>query len=197
MKNISFKIIKYKKQNEINEVKKALVKVEEYDDKNFTKLCTQSIKSITKNKKIILFGNGGSASDAQHLATELTVRYKKNRKPIAAISLATDTSALTAIGNDFDFSKIFSRQIEAIAQNGDIAIAITTSGNSKNIIEAAKMCKRKKVLFFAFCGNNGGKLIKFTKNIIKFPEASTSVTQVMQIMIGQIYCDILESSLKD
>ena len=115
---------------------KILKNIEYNDLKIFNNLCNQSLKALKNKKKIIFFGNGGSASDAQHLATELTVRYKKNRKAIAAISLATDTSALTAIGNDFGFKYIFSRQIEAIANKNDICVAITTSGNSENIIEA-------------------------------------------------------------
>ena len=104
------------------------------------------IKTLKKGNKIILFGNGGSASDAQHIAAELVVKYKKKRKSIPAISLSTDTSALTAIGNDFSFNEIFSRQIESIGNPGDIAIGITTSGKSKNVINALKLAKKKKII---------------------------------------------------
>ena len=104
------------------------------------------IKTLKKGNKIILFGNGGSASDAQHIAAELVVKYKKKRKSIPAISLSTDTSALTAIGNDFSFNEIFSRQIESIGKSGDIAIGITTSGKSKNVINALKLAKKKKII---------------------------------------------------
>ena len=104
------------------------------------------IKTLKKGNKIILFGNGGSASDAQHIAAELVVKYKKKRKSIPAISLSTDTSALTAIGNDFSFNEIFSRQIESIGKPGDIAIGITTSGKSKNVINALKLAKKKKII---------------------------------------------------
>ena len=100
-------------------------------------------KITKKKKKNSFFGNGGSASDAQHLATELTVRFSKDRKAIPAISLATDTSALTAIGNDFGFDFIFSRQIEALGDKDDVAIGITTSGKSKNVINAIKTAKKK------------------------------------------------------
>ena len=120
----------------------SLIKLENIQ--NFNKLVKLSLQRIKKKNKILLYGNGGSAADAQHIATELTVRFKKNRRAIPAVSLSTDTSALTAIGNDFSFEKIFSRQIEAIGMPGDVAIAITTSGNSKNLIEAAKMAKQKK-----------------------------------------------------
>ena len=112
---------------------------------DFKKFLNFVIKTLKKGNKIILFGNGGSASDAQHIAAELVVKYKKKRKSIPAISLSTDTSALTAIGNDFSFNEIFSRQIESIGKPGDIAIGITTSGKSKNVINALKLAKKKKI----------------------------------------------------
>ena len=189
---MSNKLIKKILSNEINNLSK---KITEFNSKNFYKLCLISKKKLTQGKKIIFFGNGGSASDAQHLATELTVRFKKNRKALAAISLATDTSAITAIGNDFGFEKIFSRQIEAIAKNGDIAIAISTSGNSENIIQALKVCKKIKVISFAFLGNEGGKAKKYANYPIIFPKASTSITQSMQITVGQVFCEYLEEVL--
>ena len=105
-----------------------------FDD--FNNFLNLVIKTLKKGNKIILFGNGGSASDAQHIATELVVKYKKKRRSIPALSLSTDTSALTAIGNDFSFNEIFSRQIESIGKPGDIAIGITTSGKSLNVINA-------------------------------------------------------------
>ena len=148
---------------------------------------------MKNKKKIIFIGNGGSASDAQHLATELTVRYKKNRKAISAVSLATDTSALTAIGNDFGFKYIFSRQLEALGNLGDLCIAITTSGNSQNLIEAAKISKKKGITFYAFSGNKGGKLKRYTKNLILVPSKATSQIQVIEIFLGQILCDYLET----
>ena len=113
-----------------------------FDD--FNNFLNLVIKTLKKGNKIILFGNGGSASDAQHIATELVVKYKKKRRSIPAISLSTDTSALTAIGNDFSFNQIFARQIESIGKPGDIAIGITTSGKSVNVINALKLAKKKK-----------------------------------------------------
>ena len=111
---------------------------------DFKKFLNFVIKTLKKGNKIILFGNGGSASDAQHIAAELVVKYKKKRKSIPAISLSTDTSTLTAIGNDFSFNDIFSRQLESIGKPGDIAIGITTSGKSKNVINALKLAKKRK-----------------------------------------------------
>ena len=159
---------------------------------NFEKICLYCINSIKKNNKIIFFGNGGSAADAQHLASELIGRYKLNRKALPAISLATDTSAITAIGNDLNFKYIFSRQIEAMGNKGDIAIALTTSGNSKNLIEAIKIAKKKKLICICFSGNNGGQLSKYTDISIIINSKNTSVIQSAQIVIGHALCEIIE-----
>ncbi len=180
-------------KNEKDGVLAILEKLNIYNLSSFFKLCNQAQKTIKNKKKIIFIGNGGSASDAQHLATELTVRYKKNRKAISAVSLATDTSALTAIGNDFGFKYIFSRQLEALGNLGDLCIAITTSGNSQNLIEAAKISKKKGITFYAFSGNKGGKLKRYTKNLILVPSKATSQIQVIEIFLGQILCDYLET----
>jgi D-sedoheptulose 7-phosphate isomerase len=161
---------------------------------NFDTLCLHALRAIKNGKKIIFFGNGGSASDAQHLAAELVCKYKKKRKAIAGISLSTDTSILTSIGNDLDFKYIFSRQIEAIGNQGDIAIAITTSGNSKNLIEAAKSSHKKKITTFCFSGNNGGKIKKYVKFPILIPSKKTSQIQVVEILIGQVFCEFLEEN---
>ena len=137
---------------------------------NFEKLCTISIKSIEKGNKIIFFGNGGSAADSLHLATELKVKYKKKRKALNAIALSSDTASITARANDFDFKYIFSRQLEAHGNAGDIAIALTTSGNSKNLIEACKVAKKLKIKTFCFSGNNGGILKKYVDHPIIIPQ---------------------------
>ncbi len=162
--------------------------------KNFDLLCKKSLKAIKKKNKIIFFGNGGSAADAQHLATELTVRYQQNREAIPALALTTDVSAITAIGNDFNFKYIFSRQIEAIGNKGDIVIALTTSGNSLNLIEACKVAKKKKILTFCFSGNKGGKIKKIVDHAIIIPSRITSAIQVVELLIGQILCSYLEKN---
>tara|TARA_Y100000591_G_C21805845_1_gene684832 strand:+ start:1092 stop:1688 length:597 start_codon:yes stop_codon:yes gene_type:complete len=187
--NKNKKIIK----TEINSIKKVLENFDIIKDKNFNKLCEYSIKAIKKNNKIIFFGNGGSAADAQHLATEFVVKYNKKRIALPAISLTTDTSILTAVSNDFSFKNVFSRQIEALGNKGDIAVAITTSGNSQNLIEATKIANKKKIVTFCFSGNKGGKLKKYTKFPIIIPSNKTSVTQVIEIMIGQMLCEIVEN----
>ena len=182
--------------SEIEKIENTLKNIKKKYIKNFDNLCYESLKTIKKKNKIIFYGNGGSASDAQHLAAELVVRYKKKkRNAISAISLATDTSIITATGNDFDFKYIFSRQIEAIAKKGDLAIAITTSGNSKNLIEAAKTLNKMKIKSFCFSGNEGGRLKKFINYPIIIPSANTSVIQVAEIMIGQVLCEFLENNI--
>jgi len=162
--------------------------------KNFKKICTICLKSLKNNNKIIFYGNGGSASDSQHLATEFVVKYKKKRKAMAAISLATDNSAITAAGNDFGFEYIFSRQIEAIGKKGDVAIALTTSGNSKNLIQAAKVAKKMKIKTVCFSGNNGGKLKNFSDLSFIIPSKSTSAIQVIELMFGQLLCEFIEKN---
>ncbi len=188
-------IIKKILNKEILDLKNLLNKLEYSNLENFNVLLKNSIKSIKKNRKVIFFGNGGSAADAQHLATELTVRFKKNRKPIPALALTTDGSVLTAIGNDFKFNDIFSRQIEAIGNKGDICIALTTSGNSKNLIQAIKMAKKKKILTFCFSGNNGGKIKKFTDYSIIIPSKDTDKIQVIELFLGQVLCGLIENSI--
>lgn len=161
--------------------------------KNYQKLCEYSLKALKKNKKIIFFGNGGSAADSQHLATELTVKYKKKRKAFAGIALSTDVSAITATGNDFGFKYIFSRQIEALGNSGDIVVALTTSGNSENLIEACKIANKKNILTFCFSGNKGGKLKKHVKYPVIIPSNNTAIIQVVELMIGQVFCEYIEN----
>ena len=159
---------------------------------NLIKICSSSLK---RRKKILFFGNGGSASDAQHLATELTVRFSKDRRAIPAISLVTDTSALTAIGNDFGFDFIFSRQIEALGDKDDVAIGITTSGKSKNVINAIKTAKKKGLKCVVFTGNYTHLVSDFCDEIISVPALNTSRIQEMHILIGQMLCNALEYKL--
>ncbi len=167
-----------------------VIKIEKL--KNFDKLVTQSIRAIANNKKIIFYGNGGSAADSQHLSTELAVRFRKNRYPFNSLALTTDVAKITAISNDFNFELIFSKQIESLCGKGDVCIALTTSGNSKNLFSAAKAAKKKGAITFCLSGNNGGKLKKYTKYPIIIPSKEVSLIQVYQLFLGQIYCQILE-----
>lgn len=156
-------------------------------------ICAESIK---QGGKILFFGNGGSAADAQHLATELTVRYITDRKPIAAIALSTDTSALTAIGNDYGFEHLFSRQIEAIGRPGDVAIGITTSGNSTNVIGGLQKARDMGMKTVAFTGKDGGQLPIFNPDVtLLVPSNTTARIQEMHITLGQMLCGALEMKL--
>lgn len=155
-------------------------------------ICETAIKN---GNKILFFGNGGSAADAQHLATELAVRYKNDRAPIAGLALTTDTSALTACGNDFGFDYIFSRQIQALGKPGDIAIAISTSGNSANVIKAIEQCKAQNITSIGFTGKTGGKMSNECDYILKIPSTTTARIQEMHITFGQMLCGALELKL--
>ncbi len=162
---------------------------------DFEKLCSACKNALQNGNKILFFGNGGSAADAQHLATELTVRYVKNRKAMAALSLSTDTSALTAIGNDFSFDDIFSRQIEALGREGDVAIAISTSGKSENVIRALEQAQSQGMIPAALSGRDGGRFQGLADPLIVVPSEVTAHIQEMHITLGHLLCEFLESSL--
>lgn len=161
----------------------------------FSELVVVCVKALQSGGKLMFFGNGGSAADAQHLATELTVRYKTNRKAIAAVALTTDTSALTAIGNDFGFDQLFSRQIEAVGKPGDVAIAITTSGKSQNIIKALQQAKTMGIVAAALGGKGGGDLVSLAAPLLIVPSQTTARIQEMHIMLGQMLCGAIEIEL--
>ena len=161
----------------------------------FSRLVGLCIGSIAGGGKILFFGNGGSASDAQHLATELTVRYKSDRAAIAAIALTTDTSALTAIGNDFGFDRLFARQIEALGRPGDVAIGISTSGRSPNVLAALKQARQSGLVAAAFGGGDGGDLPGLADPLILVPSKTTARIQEMHIAVGQMLCGALEIEL--
>jgi D-sedoheptulose 7-phosphate isomerase len=145
--------------------------------------------------KILFFGNGGSAGDAQHLATELTIRYAKDRAPIAAIALTTDTSAITAAGNDMGFDRIFARQIEALGRKGDLAFGITTSGRSPNVLAGLETAKRMGLVAAALSGGEGGKLPGLADPLLMVPSRTTARIQEMHITLGQMLCAGLEQEL--
>jgi D-sedoheptulose 7-phosphate isomerase len=152
-------------------------------------------KSVRDGGKLLFLGNGGSAADAQHLATELTIRYKRNRSAIAAIALTTDTSALTAAGNDLGFEQIFARQIEALGKPGDIVVAISTSGKSPNVIAALRQARSMRLVTVAFSGKGGGDLAPLADHLLAVPSATTARIQEMHITLGQMLCGALEIEL--
>jgi D-sedoheptulose 7-phosphate isomerase len=162
----------------------------------FARLVQASAQSIRSGGKLMFFGNGGSAADAQHLATELTVRYKKDRTAIAAIALTTDSSALTAAGNDLGFEKIFARQIEALGRKGDVAVAISTSGKSANVIAGLKQAKAMGLVTVAFGANDGGAMQAHADHLLLVPSTTTARIQEMHILLGQMLCGALEIELR-
>ena len=156
----------------------------------------ECIKVLNNGGKLLFCGNGGSASDSQHLAAELVNRFKKNRDPIPAIALTTDTSVITSIGNDFGFEFIFSKQIEAIANNSDLLFAISTSGLSQNIIEALKVAKNKGIKTVLFTGKSAESINQYVNHSICIPSNITGVIQQAHITIGQAICMNIENSLQ-
>lgn len=166
--------------------------IDKKSQSNFNYLCILTIKKIIDMNKVIFYGNGGSAADSQHLSTEFVVKFKKKRRALPSIALTTDVSIISAIGNDYKFEKIFSRQLESIGLKGDISIALTTSGNSQNLIEAAKIAKYKKITTFCLSGNNGGKLKKYTDFPIIIPSNNAAIIQTAQHHLGQIFCSLVD-----
>jgi D-sedoheptulose 7-phosphate isomerase len=161
----------------------------------FERLLSLSIEAIQGGGKLLFFGNGGSAADAQHLATELSVRYVDDRPPIAAIALATDGSALTAIGNDMGFEALFARQIEALGRPGDVAIGISTSGRSRNVIRGLEQARAQGLITAAFSGRDGGDLVGLAEPLLIVPATVTARIQEMHITLGHTLCDGLERGL--
>jgi D-sedoheptulose 7-phosphate isomerase len=149
--------------------------------------------ALNQGGKILFFGNGGSASDAQHLATELTVRYVKNRKALAAIALTTDTSCLTAIGNDFGFDDLFARQVEALCTDKDVCIGISTSGTSPNVIKALKAARSIGAKTIGLGGRDGGLLPELCDVCLIVPHAETARIQEMHITLGHALCQALDN----
>jgi D-sedoheptulose 7-phosphate isomerase len=151
--------------------------------------------SLRSGGKLILFGNGGSAGDAQHIAAELVGRFERERRALPAIALTANSSALTAIGNDYDYSKVFSRQVEAWAQPGDVVIGITTSGNSPNVLEGVAAAKSKGAKTIGLTGEKGGKLASKVDLCLKVPSSNTARIQESHIMIGHILCLLIEKNI--
>ena len=152
-------------------------------------LCLYALKN---KQKILIAGNGGSAADAQHFSAELTGRFKKERISLPSIALTTDTSALTAIGNDYGYEYVFSRQLEGLGNDGDIFIGISTSGNSQNIIEAIKKAKEKNVKVITLTGKDGGQMKHLGNINIVIPSYETPRIQEMHIMILHMICALID-----
>ena len=153
------------------------------------------IDSLQDGGKILIFGNGGSAADAQHISAELVGRYKMDRKGIPAIALTTDTSTITAISNDFGYEYVFERQVEALANKGDVLIGISTSGGSSNVINGLKMASKIGCRSIGFSGSDGGEINQICDTNLVVPSEDTPRIQEMHIVIGHIICHLIEQEL--
>ena len=179
----------------LKEISNNFLKLSEVCEQDIVKASNIIIKALESNNKIMFCGNGGSAADSQHLSAELIGRYKKNRKPLSSLSLTTDTSALTAISNDFSFNEIFSRQVEALGNKGDILYAISTSGNSENILKALYQASEDGLITIGLTGENNSKIENMCDCIIKVPATSPDRIQEMHIAVGHLICEIIEDTL--
>jgi len=155
-------------------------------------IAQQAIRTLESHGKIILFGNGGSAADAQHIAAELVGRYKTSRKGLPAIALTTDTSALTSIGNDFGYEHIFSRQLEALLNKNDLVIGISTSGNSVNVIKALEYANNFGGTVIGLSGGDGGKMNSMCNINLVVPSKDTPRIQEMHIFVGHTLCHLID-----
>jgi D-sedoheptulose 7-phosphate isomerase len=153
------------------------------------------ISAFRNKKKLLLAGNGGSAADAQHIAAEFVNRFNFDRHGLPAIALTTDTSVLTSIGNDYSYDRIFARQLEALGNAGDVFIGISTSGNSRNLVEALKICRKGKIVTIGLTGSSGGLMKDLCDICIQIPSDETPRIQEVHSLIGHIICFIVEDEL--
>jgi D-sedoheptulose 7-phosphate isomerase len=155
------------------------------------------VKALQAGRKVLFFGNGGSAADAQHLAAEFTGRYLKERRSLPALALHANSSAVTAIGNDYGFDLVFARQLEGLGEKGDVAVGISTSGNSRNVIRALEVAKAKSIFSVALTGASGGSMKSIADCTICMPSEETPRIQECHILTGHLICEIAELALFD
>ncbi len=153
------------------------------------------IAAVHSGNKLLLFGNGGSAADAQHIAAELIGHFYVDRRPLPAIALTVDTSALTAIGNDYSFDVIFARQVEALGQPGDVAIGLSTSGNSSNVVAGLRAAKAKGLVTVAMTGEHGGRAGEVADFCVRVPSSETPRIQESHILLGHVWAEVVEAAV--
>jgi D-sedoheptulose 7-phosphate isomerase len=152
------------------------------------------IQTLAAGRKVLIFGNGGSAADSQHIAGELVSKFRRERQALAAIALTTDTSILTSIGNDYGFDYLFARQIEALGQEGDVAWGISTSGNSPNVLRAVKTAREQGLITLGFTGQDGGELKNLVDICFCVPSSSTPRIQEVHITVAHALCELVEQA---
>ena len=155
------------------------------------------VKALADGKSILVFGNGGSAADAQHFAAELVVRYEKDRPARSAIALTTDASILTAAGNDTGFDRVFARQVDALGRPGDVALAITTSGTSPNVVQGIEAANARGLVTIALTGRDGGAAGKLAAIHVNVPEARTALAQEVHTTVLHVWCELIDQALTD
>jgi D-sedoheptulose 7-phosphate isomerase len=174
------------------EVKRRFVR--EHADR-IVELARLVTRTFREGHKVLLFGNGGSATDASHLAAEFVGRYHRDRAPLPAIALAADIAALTCIANDYDYTEVFARQVKAHGQKGDIAIAISTSGNSPNVLKGVEAARERGLVTVGWTGGKGGKLAGLVDHAFVVPSDVTARIQESHITLGHVLCEIIEEDL--
>ncbi|WP_331775623.1 D-sedoheptulose 7-phosphate isomerase [Sulfurospirillum sp. 1612] len=184
-------------QRELQAHKETIEKTIEELQTHIYTACIIASETINNGGKILLFGNGGSAADAQHIAAELSGRYKKERRGLPGLALTTDTSVLTAVGNDYGYDRVFDRQVEALAQEGDLLIGISTSGNSKNVLRALSLGRNMGCKTIGLSGRDGGAMDEFCDINIVVPSEDTPRIQEMHILIGHTICQAIDDFLKE
>ena len=176
-------------------VQAKLAFLRDHEDKLITAI-DALVAAFNRGNKLLLFGNGGSAADAQHIAAEFVNRFRIERPPLPAIALTTDSSALTSIANDYDYSQVFAKQVTALGKAGDVALAISTSGNAANVIAAIQACKKLKITTIGLTGGSGGKMAGQVDHLLSVSEGrNTARIQETHILIGHVICELVEAQL--
>jgi D-sedoheptulose 7-phosphate isomerase len=176
-------------------VQAKLAFLRDHEDKLITAI-DALVAAFKRGNKLLLFGNGGSAADAQHIAAEFVNRFRIERPPLPAIALTTDSSALTSIANDYDYSQVFAKQVTALGKAGDVALAISTSGNAANVFAAIQACKKLKITTIGLTGGSGGKMAGQVDHFLCVSEVTnTARIQETHILIGHVICELVDAQL--
>ncbi|MEW6680273.1 MAG: D-sedoheptulose 7-phosphate isomerase [bacterium] len=180
-------------------IKETIENLNRLNNENYIRAISETIdviaNAIKKGNKLMLCGNGGSAADAQHIAGEFLCRFYKERNPMSAIALTTDTSVLTSISNDYSYNDVFSRQVKGLGKEGDVLLGISTSGNSENVLQAFKSAKNLNIKTILLTGEKQGKIEEFSDIVIKTPSNNTPRIQEMHLLIEHIICEIIEKEI--
>ena len=185
-------LLEHRVRQAFSNIAQLMAKFSEEQTEKLTAAARMLAEAFKEGNKVLLFGNGGSAADAQHLAAEFVNRFQVERPPLPAIALTTDTSILTAIGNDYDFQDIFVKQIMALGRKGDVAWGISTSGSSPNVVKGLEAAKKQKLYTLAVTGRDGGKMAPLADICLNVPSHDTPRVQEVQITIGHILCDLVD-----